>query len=105
MNSFAIKHHIKVHPVGANYLLNQNIKRLKMFCSYFSSYRSGKFKKTQFASSEKAYWQMSHKVASQDTVIIIGSLGHHQPPEYSSENLMPVSALLLELFHGEYGLR
>jgi len=76
-----------------------------MFCSYLSSYRSRKFKKMQFTSSEKAYWQMSHKVATQDTVIIIGSLGHHQLPEYSSENLMPVSTLLLELFHGEYGLR
>ena len=105
MNSFAIKHHSKVHPVGAHYLLNKNMKRLKLFGTYFSWYRSGKFKKMQFAISEMPYWQLSCEVSTQHTVIIIGSLDHHQLSEYSSENLMPLSALLLELFHVEYGLR
>ena len=101
MNSYAIKYHIKVHPVGAHYLLNQNMSRLNIFCSYFSSYQSCKFKKIQFARSEMAYCQLSCKFSAQDTVIIIGSLGHPQLSEYSSEDLMPLSALLLELFHVE----
>src|SRR6218665_2047781 len=59
----------------------------------------------QFATSEKAFWQPSCRVSIQGTVFLTGSLGHSQLPQYSSENLMSLSALLLELFHVEYGLR
>ena len=104
MTSFAIKHHSKVHPVVAYYLLNQNMNSLKFSCSCFSSYLSSKVKKIEFSLYEMAYWQLSCNVCTQDTVIIIGSLDHQQTSEYSSENLMPLSALLLELFHVEYGL-
>ena len=85
--------------------LNKNMSKLNKNCSCLSSYRSRKFKKIQFARSEMAYCQLSCKVSTQDTVIVIGSLGHPQLSEYSSENLMPLSALLLKLFHVEYGRR
>src|SRR5688572_18051868 len=81
------------------------MSRFNKNCRCFSSNRSRKFKKIQFASSEMAYWQLSCKASPQDTVIIIGSLGHHQLSKHSSENLMPLSAILLELFRVEDGLR
>jgi len=80
MNSYTIKNHNKIHPVGAYYLLNKNINIENTFCCCFSWYWSGKFKKMQFATSEKAYWQPSCKVSIQGTVIITGSLGHPQLP-------------------------
>ena len=56
MNSFATKHHSKVHPIEAYYLLNQNMIRLKFSYSCFkSSYLSSKFKKIEFALYEIAY--------------------------------------------------